>query len=105
MKNKEIISRLKDMSELAWASYGYFHLANPNYKPHKSDKDGKRLAEFRKTKKEEEKHITDQELQNIYPTHADILNINYKYFKDKNGKPKDSWYHKHSRWRLRPHSS
>ncbi|EOH9653091.1 hypothetical protein ACME4Z_001756, partial [Campylobacter coli] len=38
---------------------------------------------------------TDEQLQSIYPTPADILNIEYKYFKDNNGKPKDSWYHKY----------
>ncbi len=27
MKNKAVINKLKDNSELAWASYGYFHLA------------------------------------------------------------------------------
>ncbi len=27
MSNKEQIRKLRDNSELAWASYGYFHLA------------------------------------------------------------------------------
>ncbi|GAB0174116.1 hypothetical protein NHP164001_21440 [Helicobacter trogontum] len=36
---------------------------------------------------------TDEQLQSIYPTPSDILNLEYKYFKGENGKPKDSWYH------------
>ena len=95
----EKIKDLRDYAELAWAAYGYFHLTDSNYKPDEYSKDGKRLKYFRKLKKQELEQlnpdITDQELQNTYPTPADILNIEYKYFKDENDKPQDSWYHKH----------
>ena len=99
MQNKEMIDKLRDNAELAWASYGYFHLANPKYDFNKDSTDKKRLEEFRKRKEENLKQnniqITDQELQNTFPTPADILNIEHKYFRDKNGKLQDSWYHKH----------
>ncbi|WP_258865042.1 hypothetical protein [Helicobacter sp. MIT 14-3879] len=89
MNNKQQIQKLKENAELAWAAYGYFHLANKNYKPHKLDEDEKRLKYFREIKKkqyEEQKiDITDEELQSIYPTPLDILNIEYKYYKDDNG--------------------
>ncbi|WP_258865031.1 hypothetical protein [Helicobacter sp. MIT 14-3879] len=66
MTNKEIINKLKENAELAWASYGYFHLANKNYKPEGWwNKDKERLDEFKKIK------------NNICPTSADILNIEY----------------------------
>ncbi len=97
MKNKAVINKLKDNSELAWASYGYFHLANPRYDFNKDNIDKERLEYFRKLYKNNnlESSKTDEQLQSIYPTPADILNIEYKYFKDNNGKPQDSWYHKH----------
>ncbi|MDD7346313.1 hypothetical protein [Helicobacter sp.] len=99
MENKLLINKMKNAAELAWAAYGYFHLANPRYDFHKNKIDKKRLVEFRKIKKQklgqDNIQITDQELQNTYPTPTDILNIEYKYFKDKNDKPQDSWYHKH----------
>ena len=31
MTNKQQINKLQDMAELAWASYGYFHLVNGNF--------------------------------------------------------------------------
>lgn len=83
MSNMQIINKLKDCAELAWASYGYFHFADENYKP-ASNKDDKRLKYFRETIKQVE--------YDIRPTFADILNIEYKYYKDENGKSKDSWY-------------
>ncbi|HEB9322419.1 TPA: hypothetical protein RZK33_001769 [Campylobacter coli] len=94
---KKQIQTLKDNSELAWAAYGYFHLANESYKPEENSKDWKRLKYFRKLYKNNklESSKTDEQLQSIYPTPADILNIECKYFKDNNGKPQDSWYHKH----------
>ena len=99
MKNKEAINRLKNNAELAMAAYGYFHLADSNYNFDKDNTDKKRLAEFRKIKKHKLEQnnirIADQEIQNTYPTPSDILNIEYKYFKDENDKPQDSWYHQH----------
>ena len=87
MQNKILINRLKDNAELAMAAYGYFHLANPNYDFNKDSTDTERLEYFRK--------ITDDKTQSTFPTPADILNIEHKYFRDKNSKPQDSWYHKH----------
>ncbi|EAI5486697.1 hypothetical protein IZI86_01650 [Campylobacter coli] len=97
MDNKGLITKLRDNSELAWAAYGYFHLANPRYDFNKDNIDKERLEYFRKLYKNNnlESSKTDEQLQSIYPTPADILNIEYKYFKDNNGKPKDSWYHKY----------
>ena len=92
MNNKQQINRLRDNAELAWAAYGYFHFANPNYDFNKDEIDKERLKHFRKLKAKELGGDLDE---NTYPTHADILNIEYKYFKDKNSKPQDSWYHKH----------
>ena len=51
MANKEMIGKLKDNAELAWAAYGYFHLADLNYKPDKYSKDEKRLQYFRDRKR------------------------------------------------------
>ena len=85
MQNKILINKLKDNAELAWAAYGYFHLANPKYDFNKNEIDKKRLKEFREITKNE----------TAFPTHVDILNMEYKYFKDENDKPQDSWYHKH----------
>ena len=82
-----MINRLKDNAELAMAAYGYFHLANPRYDFNQNDTDKRRLKYFRK--------ITNDETQSLYPTPVDILNIEYKYFRDENDKPQDSWYHKH----------
>lgn len=82
--NKAMINKLKDYTELAMASYGYFHLANPNYDFNKDNADKKRLDYFRKITKNE----------TIFPTPSDILSIEYKYFKDENDKSQDSWYHK-----------
>ena len=86
MKNKAMINKLKDNAELAMAAYGYFHLANERYDFNKDSTDKKRLKYFREKIKDDETAI---------PTPADILNIEHKYFKDNNGKPQDSWYHKH----------
>ena len=93
MDNKGLITKLRDNSELAWAAYGYFHLANPRYDFNKDNIDKERLEYFRKLYKNNnlESSKTDEQLQSP----AYILNIEYKYFKDNNGKPKDSWYHKH----------
>ena len=86
MKNKEMINKLRDNAELAIAVYGYFHLANPKYDFNKDSTDKERLEYFR------EKIAKNQ---TAIPTPEDILNMEHKYFKDNNGKPKDSWYHKH----------
>ena len=86
MENKVVINKLRDNAELAMAAYGYFHLANPKYDFNKDSTDKKRLKYFREKIKDDETAI---------PTPADILNIEHKYFKDNNGKPQDSWYHKH----------
>ncbi|RDU59192.1 hypothetical protein CQA53_11605, partial [Helicobacter didelphidarum] len=80
MTNKELIKKLKDNAELAWAAYGYFHLANKNYKPEEYSKDWYRLKYFREDIKKDETAI---------PTPADILDITYKYYLDDNGKPKN----------------
>ena len=87
MKNKEMINRLKDNAELAMAAYGYFHLADSKYDFNKDNTDTERLEYFRELK--------DDKAQSLFPTPTDILNMEHKYFKDNNGKPKDSWYHKH----------
>ncbi|EQM94702.1 MULTISPECIES: hypothetical protein [Helicobacter] len=87
MKNKEMINRLKDNAELAMAAYGYFHLADSKYDFNKDNTDTERLEYFRELK--------DDKTQSLFPTPTDILNIEYKYFKDENDKPQDSWYHKH----------
>ena len=84
--NKEQIKKLRDNAELAIAAYGYFHLANPKYDFNKDSTDKERLEYFR------EKIAKNQ---TAIPTPEDILNMEHKYFKDNNGKPKDSWYHKH----------
>ena len=90
MKNKILINKLKDNAELAMAAYGYFHLADSKYDFNKDNRDKKRLKYFRDIKRDElikqNPNTTDQELQNTYPTHADILNMEYKYFKDKKTK-------------------
>ena len=88
MQNKILINKLKENAELAWAAYGYFHLADSKYDFNKDEIDKRRLKEFRK-RKDDEFNVS------LYPTPTDILNIEYKYFKDKNSKPQDSWYHKH----------
>lgn len=31
MNNKELIQKLRDYAELAWASYGYFHLVGKKF--------------------------------------------------------------------------
>ena len=92
MTNKEMINKLKDMAELAIVAYGYFHLANPKYDFNQDNTDKKRLEHFRELKAKELGRDLDE---NTYPTPTDILNIEYKYFKDANGKPQASWYHKH----------
>ena len=64
-ENKELIKKLRDNAELAWASYGYFHLADKNYKPEGWwNKDKKKLDEFINK-------------YNTRPTPTDILNIEY----------------------------
>ena len=80
-----MINKLKDNAELAMAAYGYFHLANPKYDFNKDSTDKERLEYFR------EKIAKNQ---TAIPTPEDILNMEHKYFKDNNGKPKDFWYHK-----------
>ena len=83
MSSVKFINNLKDYAELAQASCGYFHLADENYKP-TNNKDGNRLKYFKDTIKQVE--------YDIRPTFADILNVEYQYYKDKNTKAKDSWY-------------
>ena len=91
-----MINKLKDMAELAMAAYRYFHLANPKYDFNKNSTDTERLKYFRELKDElikQNPNTADQELQNTYPTPADILNIEHKYFKDeKTGKLKDGFF-------------
>ena len=90
MTNKETINKLRDNAELAMASYGYFHLANPKYDFDKDEIDKKRLKYFREIKAKELGRDLDE---NTYPTPSDILNIEYKYFKDeKTGKLKDGFF-------------
>lgn len=91
MSNKKQIQKLKDYAELAWAAYGYFHLANESYKLDENSKDWKRLEYFRKLYKNNNlgSGKTNEQLQSVYPTYADILDITYKYYLDDNGKPKD----------------
>ncbi|MGM8974707.1 hypothetical protein ACTFDJ_03120 [Campylobacter jejuni] len=81
--NKQQIQKLRDNAELAWASYGYFHLTDKTYKH--NDKDEKRLEYFPKLLK----HLGEEKRD---PTYADILNITYKYYLDDNGKPKDGFF-------------
>lgn len=88
MNNKEQIKKLRDNAELAWAAYGYFHLADKEYKHDDNDKE--RLKEFKDNFKKYKPNDTQRDL-----TYTDILDITYKYYLDKNGKPQDSWYHKH----------
>ena len=88
MNNKEQIKKLRDNAELAWAAYGYFHLADKEYKHDDNDKE--RLKEFKDNFKKYKPNDTQRDL-----TYTDILDITYKYYLDKNGKPKDSWHHKH----------
>ena len=90
MNNKEQIKKLRDNTELAMVSYGFFHLADKSY--NHNDKDEKRLKEFRELKA---KALGKEIDESIYPTYTDILDITYKYYLDDNDKPKDSWYHKH----------
>lgn len=56
MSNKEQIEKLRDNAELAWASYGYFHLINKKFE--KDDKYGDKRG--------------------VKTTLADMLNIDYK---------------------------
>ncbi|RDU59979.1 hypothetical protein CQA53_11120, partial [Helicobacter didelphidarum] len=68
MSNKEQIKKLRDYAELAWASYGYFHLADKNYKPEGWwNKDKDRLKKFKEIKNN----------TTAIPTPTDILNIEY----------------------------
>ena len=57
-----------------------------NYDFNRDNTDKERLEYFRKLKKQELEQlnldVSDQELQNAYATLLDILNIEYKYFKD-----------------------
>ncbi|HDZ4273852.1 TPA: hypothetical protein RTB45_001801, partial [Campylobacter jejuni] len=85
MDNKGLITKLRDNAELPWAAYGYFHLANESYKPEENSKDWKRLKYFR--------DIKEDTTQSVFPTLIDILNIEYKYFKDeKTGKLKNGFF-------------
>ena len=68
MSNKEQIKKLRDYAELAWASYGYFHLADKDYKPEGWwNKDKDKLKKFKEIKNN----------TTAIPTHTDILNIEY----------------------------
>ncbi|RTI79071.1 hypothetical protein C3I09_08985, partial [Campylobacter jejuni] len=85
MDNKGLITKLRDNAELPCAAYGYFHLANESYKLEENSKDWKRLKYFR--------DIKEDTTQSVFPTLIDILNIEYKYFKDeKTGKLKDGFF-------------
>ncbi|HEH5497451.1 TPA: hypothetical protein SHD65_001885, partial [Campylobacter coli] len=58
---------------------------NESYKPEENSKDWKRLKYFR--------DIKEDTTQSVFPTLIDILNIEYKYFKDeKIGKLKDGFF-------------
>ena len=65
MTNKQQIQKLRDNAELAWAAYGYFHFANPDYKP---DGCGIRIRKNWMIFIKNNKRI---------PTPSDILNIEY----------------------------
>ncbi|EQM94722.1 hypothetical protein HRAG_02486 [Helicobacter bilis ATCC 43879] len=81
MSNKEQIQKLRDYAELAWASYGYFHLADKDYKPEGWwNKDRERLEQF--AKQYNNPKTTEVELESIRPTYIDILNIEYNSFFD-----------------------
>ena len=84
-----MIQKLRDYAELAQASYGYFHYASPNFKPN-TNKDEKKLSYFRDIY--HKNNPSDKQWSKAFPTPADILNIEYKYYKDENGKIKNSWY-------------
>ncbi|RDU51466.1 hypothetical protein CQA49_09570 [Helicobacter sp. MIT 00-7814] len=89
MANKEQIKKIKNNAELAWAAYGYFHLANKNYKPEKGSEDKKRIDTFTDIRKKELKaaNIKHDDTDEIYPAPTDILNIDYKYYRDEKGNP------------------
>ena len=75
MSNKEQIQKLRDYAELACGAYGYFHLADKDYKPEGWwNKDKDRLEQFTKQYKANK---DNEKNQNIIPTPADILNIEY----------------------------
>ena len=59
MTNKEIINKIKDNAELAWASYGHFHLIDKKFK--KDDKYGNKKG--------------------VEITPTDILNMDYNGYK------------------------
>ena len=81
MSNKEQIQKLRDYAELAWASYGYFHLADKDYKPEGWwNKDRERLEQF--AKQYNNPKTTEVELESIRPTYIDILNVEYNSFLD-----------------------
>ncbi len=81
MSNKEQIQKLRDYAELAWASYGYFHLVDKDYKPEGWwNKDRERLEQF--AKQYNNPKATEVELESIRPTYIDILNIEYNSFFD-----------------------
>ncbi|EAJ8747410.1 hypothetical protein AJ937_04965 [Campylobacter sp. BCW_6878] len=69
MDNKILIQKLRDNAELAWASYGYFHLL----------KDNKGISRKRYALDEQGNKITDNSYlrgyKEIEVTFADILNI------------------------------
>ncbi|EOI8655546.1 hypothetical protein ACMXEJ_001893, partial [Campylobacter jejuni] len=70
MTNKEIVEKLRDNAELAWASYGYFHyFLEQQSKSHflvMQDRQGNEIRDANNKPKIQEIYITD------------ILNTNYK---------------------------
>ncbi|MFY4766888.1 hypothetical protein ACOTVC_08545 [Campylobacter sp. GB48] len=70
MTNKEIVEKLRDNAELAWASYGYFHyFLEQQSKSHflvMQDRQGNEIRDADNKPKIQETYITD------------ILNTNYK---------------------------
>ncbi|MCR6577741.1 hypothetical protein [Campylobacter insulaenigrae] len=70
MTNKEIVEKLRDNAELAWASYGYFHyFLEQQSKSHflvMQDRQGNEIRDADNKPKIQEIYITD------------ILNTNYK---------------------------
>ncbi|RDU58746.1 hypothetical protein CQA53_11940, partial [Helicobacter didelphidarum] len=62
MTNKQQIQKLRDNAELAWASYGYFHLVGKKF-------DAK-----------DERIKNSPRIDNLTITHTDILDITYNKY-------------------------
>lgn len=73
MTNKEIIKKLRDNAELAWASYGYFDFIDKQYSFVEKDKN-KFKTLYAKINNLDE---SDEKVQNAQATLTDVLNIEY----------------------------